>query len=71
MNQQRRSSITDLTLLYMIYGSYNMGDMTELSYTNKIQLVRTTTSSMLSMPIVFAVSNEQGHTKDSTISEVF
>ena len=45
-----------------------MGDMTELSYTNKIQLVRTTTSSM---PIVFAVSNEQGHTKDSTISEVF
>ena len=45
-----------------------MGDMTELSYTNKIQLVRTTTSSM---SIVFAVSNEQGHTKDSTISEVF
>ena len=48
-----------------------MGDMTELSYTNKIQLVRTTTSSMLSMPIVFAVSNEQGHTKDSTISGIF
>ena len=45
-----------------------MGDMTELSYTNKIQLVRATTSSMR---IVFATSNEQGHTKDSTISGIF
>ena len=52
----------------MIYGSYDMGDVTKLSYTNKIQLVRTTTSSM---SIVFAVSNEQGHTKDSTISGIF
>ena len=52
----------------MIYGSYNMGDVTELSYTNKIQLVRATTSSMR---IVFAISNEQGHTKDSIISGIF
>ena len=44
-----------------------MGDVTELSYTNKIQLVRATSS----MRIVFAISNEQGHTKDSTISGIF
>ena len=37
-----------------------MGDVTELSYTNKIQLVRATTSSMR---IVFAISNEQGKGK--------
>ena len=51
----------------MIYGSYDMGDVTELSYTNKIQLVRATTSSMR---IVFAISNEQGHTKDGIISGI-
>ena len=44
-----------------------MGDMTELSYTNKIQLVRATSS----VRIVFATSNEQGRTKDNTISGIF